>query len=221
MARYRRALGGLGDRVVGRAAGPLLRNRLGASTGSLGALAARAQRRVARADSGFVQEGNARGDIDAGPVTYAELFEASAYEHPVMRMTMSGRGVRRVLEEQYEASPDAVLHVDGLTYERRGEGVGTVLLVDGRALDPDGRYTVAANRLLVDQEGFGAFRRHGEGMRPVGTDSGRWSRRSSAPTWSSDVCGRRPGVARAAWRRTPPRRTPRRIPPTGPPAASR
>ena len=46
-----------------------------ARDGSLVALAARAQRRIAKADIAVVNEGNSRASIDAGPITYAELFE--------------------------------------------------------------------------------------------------------------------------------------------------
>jgi 5'-nucleotidase len=148
VARYRAALGGLGERVVGRLAEGLERG------GSLSDVAARAQRRLAGADVAFVESGNSRGSLSAGRVTYGELFEASAYQHQVMRMEMTGAGVRRVLEQQREA--DAPLHVAGLD--------------DAAPLEDDATYVVAANALLVDQDQFTAFREYGRDMRPVGTD---------------------------------------------------
>jgi len=169
VARYRALLGGMGERVVGTLARPLERQALGAPD-SLGGVAAQAQRRAARADVAFVEEGNARASLRAGPVTYSKLFESSAYEHQVMRMEMTGAGVRHVLEQQLEAEPDELLHVAGLTWERSGDGVGAVTLADGRVLNDDATYTVAANALLVDQDEFTGFRQDGRGMRAVGTD---------------------------------------------------
>ena len=81
--------------MVGRARRPLIRNLAGTQRGSLVAVAARAQRRLAKADIAVVNEGNARASVDAGPITYAELFEASAYEHQVLRMELTGREIAR------------------------------------------------------------------------------------------------------------------------------
>lgn len=149
VARYRGALGGLGERAVGRLAEGLKRGS------SLSDAAALAQRRLARADVAFVEGGNSRGSLSTGIVTYDEVFEASSYEHQVMRMEMTGAGIRRVLEQQWEAEPDAPLHMAGL---------------DEAALDDEATYVVAANALLMDQYQFPAFREFGRDVRPVGTD---------------------------------------------------
>ncbi len=171
VADHARRIAPLSERVVGRAERRLSRNRAGARRGSVGAVAARAQRQFAKADIAFVNEGNARGDIAAGPITYAELFRASAYEHQVLRMTMRGSEVREVLQEQFTHEEGHVLlHLAGLDFERDGDRVGRVTLADGRRLDPRERYTVAANELLLDRGGFETLHRHGNDARPVGTD---------------------------------------------------
>ncbi len=48
---------------------------------------------MADSDVAFVNQGSFRGDLDAGPISYGELFEAQAYDHPVLRLTMSGAEV--------------------------------------------------------------------------------------------------------------------------------
>jgi len=146
--RYRDQLDGLGDRVVGYAAVPLDRSAPGAASASLGAVAARAQRRLAGADFAFVDGGNMRAEVDAGPITYAELFEAHAYEHPVLRMTLTGAEVSEAIGQP--------LHVAGPPA--------------GAAIDPSKRYVVAANRLLVERGEADAFRRGNRPMEVVGTD---------------------------------------------------
>ena len=42
----------------------------------------------------MVDQGALRADIDAGPITYAEVCEALAYGHPVMRARLTGRELR-------------------------------------------------------------------------------------------------------------------------------
>lgn len=148
--RYRRALGGLGERVVGQAAVALGHRAPGESGGNLGAIAARGQRRLARADIAFVNDGNLRATLDAGPITYADLFRVCAYEHPVMKMEMSGREVLAVLDVESTGVP---LHVAGPA-----------------RIDPGGTYTVAANRLLIDKGGIEQLSRAVAGARVVGTD---------------------------------------------------
>ena len=149
VARYREALGGLGDRVVGQAAVPMGHMAPGEPGGNLGTVAVRAQRRLAGADIAFLNDGNMRATLDAGPITYAELFSVCAYEHPVASMRMSGRDVLSVLAQR-----EVVLHFDGPA-----------------RIDPQGTYTVAANRLLIDKGGIEELTRAAaDGAEPVGTD---------------------------------------------------
>ncbi|MEJ7790096.1 MAG: bifunctional metallophosphatase/5'-nucleotidase [Thermoleophilaceae bacterium] len=155
--RYRDALGGLADRPLGTAESVLERRRPGTDTdgGNLGAVAARAQRRMAGADFAFVDGHNMRASVDAGPITYAELFEAHAYEHPVMRMTLTGAEVREVLAQQADPARGDTLHLAGPALED---------------ISPTRSYVVAANRLLVDRGEVDVFRRGNREMEEVGTD---------------------------------------------------
>jgi hypothetical protein len=74
----------------------------------------------------------------------------NAYEHPVMRMRMSGRDVLSVVAQRATGVP---LHVDGPD-----------------RIDPQRTYTVAANRLLIDKGGIGQLTAAAEGAEAVGTD---------------------------------------------------
>ena len=61
-------------------------------------IAVDAQRAFAGADIAFLNPGNTRSDIDAGPITYSDAFEVQAYEHPVWRMRHAGQRPDRRLE---------------------------------------------------------------------------------------------------------------------------
>jgi 5'-nucleotidase len=136
VASYGSRVAGLGNRVVGYTNRYLDRHEVDQ-------LAARAQRAYAGADIGIVNPGNTRSDLSAGPITYADAFEAQAYEHPVWRVHLSGSQVRRLLRSQPR------------------------LLVAGpRRIRPRATYAVAANGILMKHAPFAdAFDK-----RRVGTD---------------------------------------------------
>ena len=154
VSAHARRIAPLAHRVVGRARRPLIRNLAGTQSGSLIAVAARAQRRLAKADIAVVNEGNARASVDAGPITYEELFEASAYEHQVLRMELTGREIGQLEAQQTALEPAVMLHWSGRPL----------------VLDPGRTYTVAANELLVEGSDDFSILRRGRNVRRMGTD---------------------------------------------------
>ena len=118
---YRARLAPVADRVIGHAAEPLTR-----ANGRLGQLVAEAERALAGTDVAVVAPGALRGDIDSGPVTYAEVARALAYDHPVMRLDLTGRQVRELAGRRgHVAGPDP--------------------------LEPGATYSVAASELIAPE----------------------------------------------------------------------
>jgi 5'-nucleotidase len=139
---YAERVAPLGDRFVGNVEPEV-------DSDGLGRLVAEAQRAFARADVAFVNPGNTRRPgLDAGPVTYAELFLVNAYEHPVLRMKMRGSDVLAVMDQRHGVQ----LYASGLN-----------------AVQPDGIYTVAVNGVLAASDRFTAFQR-GWDRSVAGTD---------------------------------------------------
>jgi 2',3'-cyclic-nucleotide 2'-phosphodiesterase (5'-nucleotidase family) len=104
--------------VVGVTQAPLTR-----SGGELGRLVAAAEQAFARTDMGVAKPVSLRSDIDAGPVTYGEVAEALAFDHPVVRVRMTGRELLELIEDEaYVAGPEE--------------------------LDPGAEYSVAASELI-------------------------------------------------------------------------
>ena len=118
--RYRQRVAPLANHVVGTTGAPLTRGG-----GELGQLVANAEQAFARADVAVVKPVSLRADIDAGPVTFAELSEVLAFDHPVVRVRLSGRELRELIGdgEAYVAGPEE--------------------------LDPRAEYSVAASELIV------------------------------------------------------------------------
>jgi 5'-nucleotidase len=89
--RYRTRVAPLATKVLAQTSHGLTR-----AGGELGALAADAEREFARADAAVVDPGALRADIGPGPVTYAEVAEALAYDHPVVRAQLTGQQLREL-----------------------------------------------------------------------------------------------------------------------------
>jgi 2',3'-cyclic-nucleotide 2'-phosphodiesterase (5'-nucleotidase family) len=191
---YAERVAPLGDRVVGNVEHEL-------DSDGLGQLAADAQRAFASADVAFVNPGNTRRPgLEAGPVTYAELFLVHAYEHPVLRMKMRGNDVLAVMEQRQGVK----LYTSG---------------IDG--VDPEGIYTVAVNGVLAASERFTASSAAGTAA-SWAQICRRWWRGSNASRASARRPPTRPPDRRPARRRRPWRWLPRsrasRPPPRDSPA---
>jgi 5'-nucleotidase len=133
---YRKRVAPLANRVIGHTDERL-------DNEAVDRVAVDAQRGFAGADIAFLNPGNTRSDIDAGPITYADAFEVQAYEHPVWRMHMLGADL----------------------IEAEAEQPG--LLVSGATdLRPDAVYTVAANGIVAGRAPFD----RGTEREKVGTD---------------------------------------------------
>ena len=133
---YRKRVAPLADRVVGHADRDL-------DNEAVDRLAVAAQRAFAGADIAFLNPGNTRADLDAGPITYSDAFEVQAYEHPVWRLHMRGSDLLAAMEDQ------------------------PGLLVSGsREIRPDIVYTVAANGIVAERAPFD----RGTDRELVGTD---------------------------------------------------
>jgi 5'-nucleotidase len=133
---YRKRVAPLANRVIGHTD-----HRL--DNEAVDRVAVDAQRAFTGADIAFLNPGNTRSDIDAGPITYADAFEVQAYEHPVWRMQMLGADVIKAMAEQ-----------PGLLVSRTTD------------LRPDAVYTVAANGIVAGRAPFD----RGTEREQVGTD---------------------------------------------------
>jgi 5'-nucleotidase len=115
---YRARIAPLAGKVLGNTGDTHTRAR-----GQLGRLTADAERDFAKTDAAVVDQGALRADIDPGPITYGEVAEALAYNHPVVRVELTGRELRAFADESGFYSGPA-------------------------ELDPNRTYTVAASEML-------------------------------------------------------------------------
>lgn len=156
----------IGAKVYAEAAAPIVRLPARSGESAMGNLVADAQRDAAGATLGFMNAGGLRSDLDAGPVTWEDLFSIQPFGNNVMRVRMTGAQVRKLLEQQWNPNdpPGRVdigrmLKVSGMRYAwdgRRpvGSRVLDMSLDDGTPITDGASYTVAASDFIVNGGDF-------------------------------------------------------------------
>ncbi|HEX5631644.1 MAG TPA: 5'-nucleotidase C-terminal domain-containing protein, partial [Gemmatimonadales bacterium] len=117
---------------------------------ALGNFIADAYRNVTRADVAILNRGGVRADLDAGIVTYGELFAVSPFGDRLLTFELTGAELRGLLERAVEEAPPGGYFFSGVTlrYDRRrprGERIVEARLADGKKLEGKRRYRLAAS----------------------------------------------------------------------------
>ena len=147
-------------RVVGKLAGPVTKKESGAREHSAGLLIADAQLAAGRAHGAqvaFMNTGGVRTDLVPGPggsITYGQIFAMQPFGNSVVVKTLSGAQLKTLLEQQFQADrPKMLMPSRGFFFaydERLPAGQRIVEMhLNGKAIDPNGRYRVAVNHFLA------------------------------------------------------------------------
>ena len=184
VARYDEQVTTIENRVVGTATTTITNTADADGESALGDLIADAQRAYAGTQIAFMNPGGIRAPIEAGEVTYGELFKVQPFDNQVVRMELTGDQIYRLLEQQYQPQADGsirerILQVSGLaiTYDESrpvGERIVSVTLSDGTQIDRNDTqttYTVAANSYIATGgDGFTVFEEAGASQQTLGSD---------------------------------------------------
>lgn len=144
---------------------------------NLGNLTADAYRNVLDADVGFSNGGGIRADISPGNITYNDTLSVFPFGNMGCVVEATGAQILDLLEMSYRQYPEesgSFLHVSGLTFTIDSSIPSGVLLdaqgsfaavdgerrisdvmIQGKAIDPDGTYTVASHNYLLKNGGDG------------------------------------------------------------------
>ena len=148
---YRRKADSLAGRVVATIKFPLYRAD---QEDRLASLIAEARRNVLRADLGLVRRDDIRADLPGGPVSYGQLFDVQSSQNGLVKVTLSGKDLRDVLEHSLDRRGQPTAQVSGalVQYDPRrpaGKRVKDVEFRGGRKLRSDATYTLAVDDLLA------------------------------------------------------------------------
>lgn len=143
------------NQVVGIAAKTIRRTQNESGESELGNLIADAQKAAMQTDFAFMNPGGIRADIGQGEVTWGELFNVQPFGNNLVKMTLTGEQIRRLLNQQWQSPYNRFLQISGLRYtwddtRPLGDKVVDMFLPDGSPLAPDATYTVAVNHFLAE-----------------------------------------------------------------------
>ncbi|UFU01209.1 5'-nucleotidase C-terminal domain-containing protein [Radiobacillus kanasensis] len=162
--KYVQEVAPLINQVVGEAAEPITENTDESGESALGNLVADSQREEMGTDFAFMNPGGIRADLDAGPITWGELFTIQPFGNTLMKMTLTGDQVKEVLEQQFTENGQTILQVSGLsfTWDKNaaiGNKVVSLTTADGTPIEGSKSYTVTVNNFLATGgDGFTAFK---------------------------------------------------------------
>lgn len=163
VAAYRAELAPKTEVVITDVAAPVSRELNEAGESPMGRLIAESQRWMAGTPIALMNTGGVRSDLDAGPVTWQELFTVQPFANTLVKVTLSGRDLRATLEQgMFPGGTN--LQLAGLEVwmdptKSFGQRVVRARLEDGTALDPAAEYTLTVNNFMATGgDGFTVLR---------------------------------------------------------------
>lgn len=161
---YKKEVAPLINRVIGNSAEAITTEIDESGESSLGNLIADSQREAMNTDIAFMNPGGIRADLNAGEITWGELFTIQPFGNILTQMTLTGEQIRAILEQQFSENSTTILQVSGLnfTWDRNapiGNKIIQVTDKNGVPLIADQEYTVAVNNFLATGgDGFTKFK---------------------------------------------------------------
>ncbi|WP_255473010.1 bifunctional UDP-sugar hydrolase/5'-nucleotidase [Planomicrobium sp. CPCC 101079] len=151
---YKAAVAPLIEREVGTSTEAITKTSDDSGESALGNLIADSQRTAMNTDFAFMNPGGIRADLNAGPITWGELYTIQPFGNILVSATYTGQQIKDVLEQQFRAdNKQTVLQVSGLTYTYSKEApIGSKITnledADGNTIALDKEYTVTVNNFL-------------------------------------------------------------------------
>lgn len=151
IGEFRRATDSLANRVIATLKSPMEKR---SGHYPLGNLIADAQRNALRTDFAIMNNGGIRTGLPAGPVNYSQVYEVAPLQNQLMRVRITGRQMRSVLEHVLSPGEPSA-HVSGLrvTYDAarpEGSRVRDVRLPNGKRMEDRTTYTLAVSDFLAE-----------------------------------------------------------------------
>jgi 5'-nucleotidase len=145
------------NRVVGVAASDILRTENAAGESTLGDLIADSTLHAMEIEMAFTSSsaGGIRADIDAGEITWGELFAVKPFSNTIIAMTLTGEQIQRVLMQQWQGRDRGFfMQISGFTYRWDASRPGDDKIIEihdanGQLIDPERLYRVATSNFFA------------------------------------------------------------------------
>ncbi|MBD3419142.1 MAG: bifunctional metallophosphatase/5'-nucleotidase [Chitinivibrionales bacterium] len=145
----------LTDQKIAESATEISRSQNAAGESALGNLIADAQRAIMGTDFAFMNPGGIRADLDAGTVTWGELYTIQPFANYLIKMELTGQQVKDLLNQQWAGQPyPRMLQISGLSYtwdnSLPADDRVVEILKDDQPLEFNATYTVTVNSFMAD-----------------------------------------------------------------------
>lgn len=128
---------------------------------ALGSFLADSLRAMTKADVALLNPGGLRADLKPGPLTYGRVYEVMPFDNQLATLDLNGEQLKRVLVAAY-GSRKGVFQISGVEVMldrcQRPDRLKSIVLANGRAVEPRGRYRVVMPDFLA---------RGGDGLGPA------------------------------------------------------
>ncbi|WP_408008578.1 5'-nucleotidase C-terminal domain-containing protein [Pseudalkalibacillus sp. A8] len=116
---------------------------------ALGNLIAEGMRADMGSDFALMNGGGIRDDLDAGEITWGELYNIQPFGNTLVQIDLTGDDLRQVLNAQFSNyGPDVSIAGFRYTWNEETWEVMGLYLPDGTPIDPDATYTVVVNNYM-------------------------------------------------------------------------
>lgn len=164
MQKYESLVAPIKAEVVGSSANTLLKG-YPSTTGEfadlpLGNLIADGMKAAMNSDFALMNGGGVRANLDAGEVTFGDLFAIQPFGNVLNKVKLSGADLETVLNNQITAS-GLDFHISGFKYTYTYDSVAKsgkvvdIFLPDGSKIDPTHEYTVVVNNYMYGNLKYG------------------------------------------------------------------
>lgn len=141
------------NEVVGRTETKISGVQNSSGESALGNLIADSQNKNMGTDFAFMNPGGIRADIEAGEITWGDLFLVQPFNNNLVKVSMSGIQVKNLLNQQWQGTQTKILQISGLKYtwdstKENGNKIVNIWTAKGDVLSDNKIYTVTVNSFL-------------------------------------------------------------------------
>ncbi len=121
---------------------------------ALGNLIADGMAWVMNSDFALMNGGGIRDNINAGEITWEELFNVQPFGNTLVKLDITGAELEQIINAQISAQYGPDVSVGGFKYTWDGSTnrVVDLFLPDGSKVDPAGNYTITVNNFMYEKE---------------------------------------------------------------------
>jgi len=171
LTKYENRIAPIINEVIGYAAVPMLggygvKGPIGDN--ALGNLIADGMKASMNADFALMNGGGIRDNLDAGPITWGELYNIQPFNNVLTKLEIKGADLFTILNAQISSyGPDYSVAGFSYTWNGRTNRVKDIYMPDGNPIDRNASYTLVVNNFMASATGA-KYRPIGElGKNPI------------------------------------------------------